>query len=699
MALLVLASQALTAQVQPGAQVGQGGFQNFGPGDTTQRDSQRQVTRRLARRSADALWQATWHDDTTDLPLTAVHVWDGADTLPGWRQTLGQVGKPYLNFRYGLPSYLLPSRVYRNPLSGQDEVYIPDPHHQLVHFDTRTPYVEGFFQQAAQRSQFFSATVTQNITPYWNVAVGYTRRTSDGQYTRMRTDQTHINLTLTHKGYSKRLVLLGSASFNQMSDQLSGGVQFDPLADDLDELYEGLLAPSVLASASYRRKVRHLLGVGRYRLLGDSLRNLTLVAEAGYQDYLREYFDPQGISASQDTLYQRPYGQVFTSDTVTQDVYLVRQTHLKAGLQGAVRIFGVQALAVGDIALERSTYYQELAAGQVLDQQRTTLGGLLALRDTSAQQGLRLDIRTEFTFSNRFASEQRLHARGSYRSQQIRYALPDSVPVRRFARWVSQPLTLTGAYVPWAIELELLLHNRNPSVFQALWTSALRESRALGNEQIGLLRVGVVRTGGPSTRGGVPYEPNRISLTGFTSAQVQPVVWGLDGQGYQSANTTPLQWYGVELGARGRWGRWYAEGSLTAQVAPDHPDSVLARHQAAQPRLYGTFDVYYYGKPFREAWARFRMGVAGRYFTAFEPLSFDAGNQTFYPNLRYQQPAYLRLDAYVESQVSTDAQVFFRWQFVNNLFLASQFLGYLTTPYYPEWPAALTWGVRYRFFD
>lgn len=702
MRLLVVTIGLLTfcsAHAQlPDEQTGQNPlFDVSAPDSVEQKEN---IIPRVARYYPSDLWRGKWAADTLDLALASTHVWDEKDTLRGWLQTLGQVGKPYLRFQGGLPDYLTDASLYRNPLTLQPDVYLLNPGVQIPHYDTRTPYVVGHFHQAAARSQFLNLQFSQNITPFWNVNIYYNRRTSEGVNTRETVDHYNMAFSVTHQKFDKSFILLMNGSFSQFADEMHGGANLDPGFDE-QELFEALLTPVQLQAANLRRRVRTFNGWSRLRLLGDSLRNASLILEAGYADYQQRYTDTSPPDSFDITEPYRPYGYFFEDADTLSELYTVRQLHAKGGLQLAVRVANLQGLVIGSLALERSSYLNTDSYTELLTQQRTTVGGFLALRDTTGQSGLRLEATGSFTLSDRFGPEQQLEITASYAPRKIRYELPDSQQVKRIVTWRWKPVTITGSYEPWRVFLEAHVQNRNPSVYQAYWRSVIWEPQAnLNNEKVGQLQLGFTRVGPPKTQKGLPYLQNSLTVSAFASVWADPIYYDSTGQATQRMGRTPIQWAGLEIQAQRRlFSRFYGRFSATYQYTPRQNLTDIKRLQAALPDVHGRVSLFYEDKPFREAYAFFRIGLEARFFSAFSPLAFDPGNQVFYPGSQYRQQPFLRVDFIAETQLSPAAHMFLGWQFVNNLVMQSSFPGYVTTTLYPEWPAALTWGARYRFFD
>jgi hypothetical protein len=204
-----------------------------------------------------------------------IHHWDEVDTLPGFRMLLGQIGKPYQGFRYGLNhSHWADLQLYRDPLTG-----LPDAYMQLANtlpfVQSRTPFIDVSFAQNSNETQLLHLVLSQNISPAWNLTLRWRRRTAQGPYSSFVTDHFQAAATLRFQPIDaqtqlpRRYHALAWGQFNQLSDGIHGGTFQDgtvPFAQSFDKFAEAMQLPDA-------QLVRRMRSVGiqhHYRLAGKA---------------------------------------------------------------------------------------------------------------------------------------------------------------------------------------------------------------------------------------------------------------------------------------------------------------------------------------------------------------------------------------------------------------------------------------------
>jgi hypothetical protein len=76
-------------------------------------------------------------------------------------QSLGQMGKPYQRYKYGMPLQLTGNDGFTDPLHDREDIFILDPEKDVGYFDTRTPlarmdYTQGpDFPECRSADKFF----------------------------------------------------------------------------------------------------------------------------------------------------------------------------------------------------------------------------------------------------------------------------------------------------------------------------------------------------------------------------------------------------------------------------------------------------------------------------------------------------------------------------------------------------------------
>ncbi|MDB4286324.1 hypothetical protein N9933_03390, partial [bacterium] len=183
--LVLLVLLALPTQVN--AQVGRDINQDILI-DTTRRDSgliprpERTILPDTRLVFPELLFAHKAHIKPTPYNLSRQHYFDKRDSVPGFHQTLGQVGKPFQAFRYGFESRYLGRKNWRNPVYGRYNPYVVNPQNDIPYFDTKTPYVNLNYAQGGRKLQQIDGVFSQNISPELNFSTLYQSRKSDGAY-------------------------------------------------------------------------------------------------------------------------------------------------------------------------------------------------------------------------------------------------------------------------------------------------------------------------------------------------------------------------------------------------------------------------------------------------------------------------------------------------------------------------------------
>ena len=144
--------------------------------------------------------------------------------------SLGNTGLPYvpvlfnscpqpLGFYYG-EDYL--SEYFKNDTT-------------VRYYHTRAPYLSFFYVTDPEIHQFLDLVLTQNFAKNFNVAIGFKRVRSDGEFLNQSTNLNQLTLT-THY-HTKQYMVLFDGLYNIYKDDQNGGVRGD--SNFINPNYEG----------------------------------------------------------------------------------------------------------------------------------------------------------------------------------------------------------------------------------------------------------------------------------------------------------------------------------------------------------------------------------------------------------------------------------------------------------------------------
>lgn len=145
--------------------------------------------------------------------------YDPLDTLPYFVSRLGYF-KPYLAWTEGLPQYEEPWAM----LPASQGAYLLEKPPLLW---TAAPYTRVRFDQSSRRTQLLSVLHGQKLRSWGGVSWAYQRRTREGEYLGQLTDHTGAAVRAFLR--SKRWTWEVALTWNQLQDQINGGVVYDTI--------------------------------------------------------------------------------------------------------------------------------------------------------------------------------------------------------------------------------------------------------------------------------------------------------------------------------------------------------------------------------------------------------------------------------------------------------------------------------------
>jgi hypothetical protein len=691
-------------------------FNNTGGGNTPQPEDSTKKKKNLARRAQlvqpYAIRYGGQLTDTFSLDAHRTTMWDETDTLRGFVQSLGLIGKPYQHFHYGLSDYYQPTRLNRDPMTGRPEVYTWNNESQVRYMDTRTPFVNMQYDLGQREMELLRFNISQNITPYWNGTASYRRRTAQGPYLSFNTDHYNIAFSQYVRSRNNRYQLAASLSFSNLNDQMNGGVAINLLTGGLDSLYRKFESPirlpgpntsplqglptSAALGADLLRRHRNVYVNQSFALIDARSTKLYITAGGSFLDYYRRYRDRTGFRYLRTGLANpyRTYGFQLR-DTLRSwiDEYYVTQLNGYVGGRFEQRIG--KLLVSNQLEYEEGRFaYRDTSRFWTWQiHRRLRYEGMIGSADTNYTYYVKLT--SETTANEFFSPDARLAVDFLLGWRTRRATLPDSLPMayrgRIFKRVVKYPVR----YSPLVVSGQFFTHSRNPSFFNRLWrTNTFRGDSTLINEQVTHLHGNILYTGAPKTRNGHPYLQNYVGLTVFGSVITRPIVYDSLAQPFQAGASDFVSWQGATFNFRVRAARFYLQNTTTFQVSATNNTARLGRYTDNQPNLYSKTSLFWRFRFLREGLTFIQMGTDAYYTSSFRPHAFDPSTQVFYPQFAFTQPGYLRLDAYLTLHIKW-AVVYIKMQHLNE----GPGGGYLTTPFYPMLERMLWIGINWTFWD
>lgn len=626
--------------------------------------------------------------------LHQVLYFDRIDRLEGHVAQLGQIGKPYQRFRYGLNTSLFQRELPVNPYTGQEDVYLFDQERDVEYFDTRTPYINAHYGQGKTDLSALEVDVSQNINPWWNLSGMFRRDKATGSYSEFVTDHYQLYLATNVRSRSNRYHLFFNVAFQELSDQLNGGVSQRFAYDDL---FGKGSQPVALQDAQLRRLQRGLHLSHFYTLTTDSANNphTLRVFNSVTRGSFRNQFTDTGIDTTV-TNFEFPLYPTLGDSSFFYERFTLTNWKVKGGLAYRLNESRFETGHQVYAQQEWGTFEKNL---QDRPWSRLTLAAKGEIIHRPKPFEARFDYRLEQVNTNLF--DPLALYEGTFTlslpGERMDYARKEEGP-DGYGQNPKDSVVVPVMRRPVSLFAGALRTGINPTFQQSYgggWAgNNFVADTALRNQSLELYRLGMEWRGKDTKTKYGSLKGSRFGLTGFASTQRSPIVYDSSMVLRQFGDTTSMTFVGVEASGRFRFRSWSLEASVVAQTGSSANAYLEELFVQMQPSLYGKAGIYWEKHDLKTARA-IRAGIEAWGFVDHRAPLFDVPSQQFYPQGRFEQPGYVRLDAFFSAQVKK-AQVFLRMYHANE---GVTLPGYFTTLFYPMWDRTFMVGVNWTFFD
>jgi hypothetical protein len=550
------------------------------------------------------------------------------------------------------------------------------------------------YAQGSRDLQIARVLISQNITPRWNAAISFERRKAIGAYRGFTTDHTRGWASGSYRSEQGRYRLYFHGAFDQLRDELNGGVprRQDPvyliedgLIQDVAGLYNNAFFKSFqspnLSDAQSQRYMTGFYADQHYRLRpsSDSLSRgfrLSLRAEAAWRLY-RMRFSDTGIPASTLAANLIPvYPALAPNSTEITEGYNAPMSTLRLSLRAeSDGSSWLRAAATGGLSLRQISLRKDSLT-------LTSLAYASPWVNTEANLGrIKATLLYQPSFSTRLAPEQDLQAR--LRIPLL--GLPDSASALEEEARVSA-------------EAGLLIRSMNPSLFQRFYLGdsgyAFVSNPELQNQGIRRLQGGLRWNLPAQVLGEDTLLPSYVRAELFLTQASRLILYDEQMRPVQAGQGLSLSWAGIQLQAQLRlFGKYYFTTETTLQTASQPSDSLFGLYMRSQPAVSGRSGLMYESRRLSFA-ERIRVGIEAVYFTSYAGQAADPVSGEFFQT-SYEVIPYVRADAYVTMQVH-GVLLFARLQHLNEGLLLA---GYYTAPFHPMLERSFSFGLSWSFFD
>ncbi|MEM6273166.1 MAG: putative porin [Bacteroidota bacterium] len=617
----------------------------------------------------------------------------------GFSNTLGQIGKPYRRFRYGVDASLLGNSHFHNPFTGQENVYMINAMSEVPYFDTRTPFINAYYGQGKADLAQLRVDVAQNITPFLNVGIMYYRRNSTGVYSGFATDQNNLGVTSNFRTRNDRYHVVGNFLFQEHNEEINGGVSQD--FTDYNDFFNKGSQPVGLSDALLLRVQRSYYVRQFFRITGDTTDNphtLRIYNGGQYQQFENEFTDSlidENIQSWQFAVYPTLYEDAFIADSsFIWDKFASRMGRYDMGLAYSFDKKWLVTHQEGGFQYELMNFDKNLTN---YVQTKFTLYWNGDIYYDTKPFGLAVDWRLRQSTNRLFRGENFIDAgaRLDLLPEKVDYSYKEPnefIP--------NDTTVIVKSHRPLSFGLRFLRNDRNPTLQQAFGEGfqniTFEGTSTQQNPVLNHVRAEI------EWRGKARYFPevgetpgNYLRIAAFRSRENRMIWFDSTMTIQQLAPGTFWQWQGIEASLRLRFLKYfYLENTTVIQQSASNDSTIFNQRSFLQPWFYGRARLFFENKDLSFT-AVLRIGVEYFYHLDFEAPLFDPVSQQFYPQTETITPGYHRFDAFAGTQVKRAFLYVKLMHFNENLILP----GYFTTQLYPMRDINFVIGVNWSFID
>ncbi|MFB9861960.1 putative porin [Rufibacter immobilis] len=596
-----------------------------------------------------------------DTSLTNLHnyrYWYYDSTI---QQDLGNVGTAAQPLFWRMPT-VLGNRLGRNAF----DPYAANPA-RLEYYDTKSPFTFLNYYQGSLGETIFRAKHTRNISPNWNVGIGYERVGTERQFGSLIPGRdglvSHYGIQAFTHYFSKNERYRIMANYTQTShDHIElGGIRPEE-GDNIDSLFDYKPEASWLAQAASEEKRNNLHATHWYKLLGAGLQ-LYHTLDVGTQvnqftdDNLQ--YETQG-SGNTATQLLKFYPRVIRNPSRTNDKSTFRQVENTFGVMGSGKLFVYRAYAKRrDGSYTLTADGVRSAAGVVNDDTLITYTDRTrrSIADNfiggEAQFRLKNDIYVttdgEFQIGG---GDYRLNAEARYKFLSFRQTRTSYSPT------LLQRVFLSNHYV---------------------WSNNFENTQA--NQTAAALEVGYRKH---YLKGQLQFTNLRNYVYFQDSTATEKGEWGQPAQVAGNVNL-------VQANLRYKFG-------VKSFVLDNNVyfNRITGNEVIRMPEWYINSRAYVYGPLFKGA-INVQTGVEVTWHSDYYADGYMPVTQQFHLQNEFLVSRYPTLDVFLNVDIKT-LNLFLKASNLNAS-VSSWEQGYFATPYYVANPFSFTFGIQWNFYD
>ena len=515
-------------------------------------------------------------------------------------------------------------------------------------YRTPTPLTELKFLTTHNRGQQADAFLATNLSPNFNLMIGYRGHRSEGHYADEEVESGSFRTSFNYTAKQKRYQLLGFYTYYDGKQQENGGLLFSASQFESGDpqFADRKLIDTRISDMNHRIVQRAYYINQRYKITGQ----LYALQEFHYDS---RYFQMNQTSATTD------FGEMLMSGAI-DDKHAVNGTDLSGGLEFRNKSIG--ALSTRLRYLKTGQYLKDTILGEELTQNRSAIYKDLRVEGILNSNWGSVDLRSEVGVPLKQETQ------GLYLDAVVKVALDSTVSLKAgLNRSERLPSLNRVRYASNYQPFHWSRRNTQPLVkFNSLYAS-------LETDRWGSLMAGFDRIDNYTYFAAI----NKEGILSSDETLVRPHV--ID---------SPVEIKYIEYQGALHYNKWTLD--LRARIQ----ESGATEPYYNIPKTILRSTLYYSTDLFEKAMFA-QIGVKAHYFDAFYADAYHPVLGEFYLQNEKMIGGYPLVDAFINAKVRT-MRLFLTYQHVNSSVSNND---YFAAPNYPYRDGVVRFGFVWNFFD
>ena len=537
----------------------------------------------------------------------------------------------------------------QRPFLGNSSLsYMIDEKDDISFYRTPTPLTELKFLTTHNRGQQADAFLATNLTPEFNLMIGYRGHRSEGHYAFEEVAFGSFRTSFNYTSKDKRYQLLGFYTYHDGQQQENGGLLFSTSQFESGDpqFVDRKLIDTRLSDMNHRIVQRAYYINQRYKIT----EQLYALQESHYDS---RYFQMNQTRATSD------FGEILMSGAI-DDKHAVNATDLSGGLEFRNKSIGTLSTRLR--YLKTGQYLKDTILGEELTQNRSTIYNDLRVEGILNSNWGSVDLRSEVGVPLKQETQ------GLYINAVVKVALDSTVSLKAgLNRSERLPSLNRVRYASNYQPFHWNRRNTQPLVkFNSLYAS-------LETDRWGSLAAGFDRID---------------NYTYFAAINMEGILSSDETLVRPHVSDSPVEIKYIEYQGALHYNKWTLD--LRARIQ----ESGATESYYNIPKAILRSTLYYSTDLFEKAMFA-QIGVKAHYFDAFYTDAYHPVLGEFYVQNEKMIGGYPLVDAFINAKVRT-MRLFLTYQHVNSSVSNND---YFAAPNYPYRDGVVRFGFVWNFFD